>query len=99
MEGAYPTDIKDALRSLRNENVAIGPLRSDQDIVEAPLELRTGIEAMTLPEPHPLDYDWRFAEQSLTFLVCKITDSRSKRIAILGAPRQYFFAWLGVKRT
>jgi hypothetical protein len=86
MEGAYPTDIEDALRSLREDNLAIGTSQSDQETVEMRLETRSDVEAATLPEPHPLDYDWRFAEDTLKFLDGEIAKAKSKKIAILGAP-------------
>ena len=86
MEGAYPTDVQDALHSLQAEDVAVGGLRSDADSAETRTRLRSEADVVTLPEPHPLDYDWRFTEESLNSLAATIAETGAKRVAILGAP-------------
>jgi hypothetical protein len=91
MEGAYPTDILSAIKDLQDdENIVplIEGTASAHDRDESDSN-QNGEAEPQLPEPHPLDYDWRFAESSLTFLESLLSRFGSDKIAVLGAPTLY----------
>ena len=54
----------------------------------------TGCPDIELPEPHPLDFDWRFTESTVGHLldVCQSHSRQVDRLAILGAPTVLFEA-------
>jgi hypothetical protein len=84
MEGAYPTDILDAIRLLRADGVEVPIL---EELIDKRSSSSNGlIETADIPEPHPLDYDWRFTNDTLKVLSQELADMKSERIAILGAP-------------
>jgi hypothetical protein len=54
-----------------------------------------------LPEPHPIDFDWRFTAATISDLGQRISSSGGESVAVLGAPTLYKFlidsgtdAWL-----
>lgn len=94
-EGAYPTDVLSVLRGLKESGEtsetqdSIWSLRdSDQRTVETQAELQIGasLGEPQFPEPHPLDFDWRFHSSTLEFLDGRIGELRPSSVAILGAP-------------
>jgi hypothetical protein len=94
-EGAYPTDVLAALRRLQKT----GSIKETQnrewlsiDTRGQPIELRADLETPPrsnepeFPEPHPLDFDWRFDARTLESLDRILEELNSTSIAILGAP-------------
>jgi hypothetical protein len=108
-EGAYPSEVMSALRLLEaEERVSFsesGLWQVDHRSNVTPSTNPTNIETTTvskyLPEPHPLDFDWRFTEETLLSLRTLLRFARLESIAILGAPTLYKYlvdsaanAWL-----
>lgn len=95
-EGAYMLDVIEALRcSQENENalVASGADRVLRAILESgsgPQFSNNGM-ASVVPEPHPLDFDWRFVEPSFRSLEAEICSHPHRRIGIFGAPTLFLF--------
>ncbi len=102
MEGAYPTDVLNALTSLQREgrisesflesllppDASVAIVSLDDDTVD----LGLGPKFMR-PEPHPLDYDWRFTASSLLLLDEALSRLGADRVATLGAPTLYLHLW------
>jgi hypothetical protein len=109
-EGAYPSDVLAALDQLetageicltspgtwRHCNIPEMPVQRLPDDAEAPRRALSG-----LPEPHPLDFDWRFSALSLTALHRRMNVAPDESVAVLGAPTLYKYlvdsgvdAWL-----
>lgn len=105
-EGAFPTDVMSVLRTLAangqvSESLGLWFLSnalsrgqdnsmSYRDPSSAPLS--------GLPEPHPLDFDWRFTESTLPLFGNLISTTNSASGAILGAPSLYkYLADSGVR--
>jgi len=94
LPGAYPAEAADVLSSLASRHL-IDELTSRrlQASGVPPAQLATpprqanapGIE---LPDPHPLDFDWRWTAQTATGLVtrCTGTTGPGDTIALLGTP-------------
>ena len=100
-QGAYPTDVLANLRALQRAGKAE---ELDKSLWALPCSLRPAgassssppsepEEDSEFPEPHPLDFDWRFSKRALANLEKKIDTTSSKSIAILGAPT--LFKYLG----
>lgn len=95
-EGAYPTEVCSELESLQVlGKVKVAPngiwmlaLSNDelasrgQPINSAPRRVPDSF----FPEPHALDFDWRFTSDTLEFLGRYISDFRVRSVAVLGAP-------------
>jgi hypothetical protein len=90
-DGAYPIDVLECVSTLVNE----GMIETVGDYYVArlpPLPSPMPSESITqheaeLPPPHPLDYDWRFAEETQSLLVATILRTPPARHALLlGAP-------------
>jgi len=94
-EGAYPTDVLAKLKALERE----GKTKELDDNTWAATSSRIRrvmIPAVTsewhyaddsgFPEPHPLDFDWRFSRRTLIRLNRKLNTARSRKTAVLGAP-------------
>jgi hypothetical protein len=62
-------------------NPAEGKNQKDADLISHPLD--------GLPEPHPLDFDWRFTQSTLPFLKQLVSTTNDANGAILGAPSLY----------
>jgi hypothetical protein len=109
-EGAYPSDVLTALHQLETENqvhLSSGGLWTccNQSDTTTKTTSHLGRETKELPdglpEPHPLDFDWRFTQATLADLRMHINAAPSESIAILGAPTFYKYlidsgvsAWL-----
>jgi hypothetical protein len=88
--GAYPLDVHECVSALVEEGVltTVGnryaarlPTRST-----IPTE-RSEICDAELPPPHPLDYDWRFAETSRDLLLATVLQTLPTRhVLLLGVP-------------
>jgi SAM-dependent methyltransferase len=99
MDGAYPTDVLIAVKSLQDagdipdsflESVN-GPDGSPcADDINVDMDLGPDL---VIPEPHPLDYDWRFTTLSLSVLAGVLDELGTDRIAALGAPTLYLHLW------
>lgn len=84
MEGAYPTDILDAIHLMRADGLEIPILK---ELVDNESSGTKGLtKTADIPEPHPLDYDWRFTDDTLKVLSQELMGIKSERVAILGAP-------------
>jgi hypothetical protein len=95
-EGAYPSDVLFTLHSLEKDG-QISRLTFDRwskgDAVSndnaqapsAPISSSLG-QIDGLPEPHPVDFDWRFTDATLSDLEGYIHASSAARVAVLGAP-------------
>lgn len=99
-EGAYPSEVMSALRLLEaEEKISLsesGLWRVDHQMtIKPPIHHspRKNIAvAKNLPEPHPLDFDWRFTDETLGSLATSLGCSPLESIAVLGAPT--FFKYL-----
>jgi hypothetical protein len=94
-EGAYPTDVLAVLRRLQQG----GSVRETEDGNWSSRDSGLGMvgsqadEAVTaspsqteFPEPHPLDFDWRFHTSTLGFLDRRLDELGPGSVAVLGAP-------------
>jgi hypothetical protein len=98
-EGAYPSDVMSALRWLEaKDKVFLSQsglwTRSPEGDSVPTNETSNGQPSLMqasngLPEPHPLDYDWRFTYNTLAHLAGRLRASPVERVAILGAPTLY----------
>jgi hypothetical protein len=93
LPGVYPTVVRDSLQRL----IATGKL-TNHNFASATVEL--GIErseltqpseschSIVLPIPHPLDFDWRFGDSAVKYLLdtCLELTNPSDKIALLGTP-------------
>src|SRR5215212_4991845 len=95
-EGAYPTDVISVLRMLSangrvSETDGLWCLKDEV----IPTQVKSINPASTsgplegLPEPHPLDFDWRFTSTTLPFLRKLINATNRESVAVLGAPSLY----------
>ncbi len=98
MEGAFPTDVLILLNRMHDDHNLTNVLASIED--DQPKERTTdlphdggqqdvsasGKTGAEFPEPHPLDYDWRFSLGSLSALESLLCRIGSRHLAILGAP-------------
>jgi hypothetical protein len=94
--GAYPTDVLASLRSLQRIGKAkevapdiwssIDAQIPDVGFPQALDEFTACGEELDFPEPHPLDFDWRFSKRALEEIEKRLDPSTSKTIAVLGAP-------------
>jgi hypothetical protein len=93
MEGAYPTDIVTALARLKDAGKIVHPINNQSHTaISEQLKHNESVgsdKRFLLPEPHPLDYDWRFSPQSLSVFDRLFVELGSKRVAVLGAPSLY----------
>jgi hypothetical protein len=98
-EGAYPSDILALLRELEREEkipLSASGLWGSDDGNDAALSrlARSQIAGSSntfdnLPEPHPLDFDWRFTPKTLSDLGDRLRRVGANRVAVLGAPTLY----------
>jgi hypothetical protein len=100
-EGAYPTDVLAALRKLeRAGTLAEGQnklwMRTDSTS-QTTLANDGADESLVhwddsdFPEPHPLDFDWRFGRRTLELLDQRIAELDCTTVAVLGAPTLFKF--------
>lgn len=95
-EGAYPTDVISVLRML-SANGRVSEVDGfwclNDEVI--PTQVKSVGPASTtgplegLPEPHPLDFDWRFTSTTLPFLRKLINATHRESVAVLGAPSLY----------
>lgn len=97
-EGAYPTDVLHALQTLkakkRVSQLSNGLWTRSRTLDEAATFKRSQhspiqVSSDGFPEPHPLDFDWRFTPSTATALTKKIVAGGKESAAILGAPTLY----------
>ena len=107
MEGAYPTDILKALRALQDTGevtASVAPVTGDTTQVAEMQDEDPGFglnsdAGFVLPEPHPLDFDWRFAKPSLSVLSDVLSRFGGDRIATLGTPTLHLHLWKSGKAS
>ena len=97
-EGAYPSDVLAALKNLEQVGIAdfsSKGLSEKSDVVACSNRSHlfqspsTKSSATVFPEPHPLDFDWRFARETLVSLSRRVRAQGVEPVAILGAPTLY----------
>jgi hypothetical protein len=98
-EGAYPSDVLSALHALHTDGQAfLLPSAkwsrhelSSQTVVPRSSNIppTTPTSSDGLPEPHPVDFDWRFTNKTLADLGKYINPSELEHVAVLGAPTLY----------
>jgi hypothetical protein len=97
-EGAYPADVQSALHGLKAESqvsVSDSGLWTHLLAPRAVEEFRPHHPDRAedrpdgLPEPHPLDFDWRFDRETLAALRRRLGVSGGEQVAVLGAPTLY----------
>jgi hypothetical protein len=93
LPGVYPPVVFESLRRLASKGLLPnGVFRDAESYIrrERPHELRKDLPArrITLPVPHPLDYDWRFTDEAADrILTATATVTRSGGIlAMIGSP-------------
>jgi hypothetical protein len=102
LEGAYPAEVLRALKSLEVEDgvrqlvlqdlgnlPSLGATLANENGAD---NSYPGVDSL-LPEPHPLDYDWRFTKSGLSVLEAAISRLGVERLAMLGAPSLYLHLW------
>jgi hypothetical protein len=95
-EGAYPTDVMTVITALAADNEVsesngLWFLRNQDQLQNkspAEVSVANGSES-DLPEPHPLDFDWRFTEDTLACIERDVNARNGGKGAILGAPTLY----------
>ncbi len=91
-DGAYPLDVQECVSALVKEGAleAIGNYYQATRPPSLPSSTSTEGEALgevQLPPPHPLDYDWRFAQATRDILVSTILHTPpTRRALLLGTP-------------
>lgn len=92
-EGAYMLDVIEALRcGQENENALVAS--SAGRMLQAVLDSSSGPQisdigmASVVPEPHPLDFDWRFVEPRSVLSKLRSARTHIKELAS-SAPRHY----------
>lgn len=109
-EGAYPTDVRTALSRLEKTGQIHLTSSGFWEQSAIPEELiktsafrncLASASVTDLPEPHPLDFDWRFSSETLRSLCERIGARQGEPVAVLGAPTLYRYlidsgvdAWL-----
>src|SRR5579859_3924710 len=90
--GAFPTDLLSCLKAMCNSKLVFfdGSRYQRIGVVAAEGQSRgeQKIFAASLPEAHPLDFDWRFTaegRENLISQICRNTTADS-RLALLGTP-------------
>jgi hypothetical protein len=101
-EGAYPTDVQQVLQDLESEGQLCLTTKGEWTIFQdappstlKPAGSKTGSTAALssdLPEPHPLDFDWRFTDEAIHLIDQELRARCAGNIAVLGAPT--VFRWL-----
>jgi hypothetical protein len=93
LPGVYPSVVRESLfrlvqsGKLTNGNSFI--THPDPNGTKFPLELRQGFRhQIALPIPHPLDYDWRFADSAVRLLLERSLELTTPEdtIVLVGAP-------------
>lgn len=79
-DGAFPLDVLSALYEI-NKFTEIEIYKDSSDII-------SGINSFIQPEPHPIDYDWRFTLKTAKLIVDYIRNMGNK-IALFGVPSIY----------
>ena len=86
----YPSSVLDSLKRLSStsktaERVLINALKCIQG---EPIYTSTKLYSVSLPVPHPLDFDWRFADESIERLleVCLSNTGSGDTICFVGTP-------------
>jgi hypothetical protein len=94
-QGAYPTDVVASLRELRRtgraRELAKAFWSSSESLAQTNGQQMVADETLheeesEFPEPHPLDFDWRFTRRTLERLESRMGACKAKTIAVLGAP-------------
>lgn len=91
LPGVYPSVLRDALARLavRRPGLAYLLRQSDQTLPSDDASYQTLISSsIILPMPHPLDYDWRFTDSAVTYLLdlCQTLAVPGEQVALLGTP-------------
>ncbi len=95
-EGAYPTDVRAVLQELRAIGqakevradiwVASGWIDGESQSEDGGEPPEVASEHGELPEPHPVDFDWRFGGRTLQLIGERLATLNAHKVAILGAP-------------
>ena len=93
MNGAWPPEMLAVLKTLtqsgRVSQARFDALMSSQSTLSLKSDLdQIRNEEFSFPEPHPLNYDWRFSARTVDALVAKIGASAGP-VALLGVPSLY----------
>lgn len=86
LPGVYPTIIRDILERIISNTTAETYTKQSQPrlSLRQPIHIAHSIQ---LPIPHPLDYDWRFNDASVTYLIEKSRSlAEENAIILLGTP-------------
>jgi len=90
--GAFPTDVVSCLKAMCSSNLTFFDGSRYHRITAVAAEGRSHgesrISTASLPEAHPLDFDWRFTvegRENLISQICRHTTADSK-LALLGTP-------------
>ncbi|MBS1852793.1 MAG: hypothetical protein JST79_17960 [Acidobacteria bacterium] len=98
-EGAYPTDVALAIQGLEMKGAIVKCAHElwratgSESVLVATESVENQLEPddSYFPEPHPLDFDWRFSGKTLDFLYQQLKGDSLSDVAILGAPTLFKF--------
>lgn len=103
-QGAYPTDVLAALRNLERggnvvENRSGFWMRTDSTLQTAVAnvsadELHLNGDDSDFPEPHPLDFDWRFGRRALELLDQRIVELGCRKWRCWARQLSSSFLWI-----
>jgi hypothetical protein len=90
LPGVYPSLVLAILQHLAESKQIDEPILNTimREVARDPLPYREHEHRISFPESHPLDYDWRFAENSVCYLLDRLghVSSEDQLVALLGAP-------------
>ena len=88
LPSVYPSEALAALKRVASDDLALSPvLKSARARTEQNFGRFAEIKS-SLPEPHPLDYDWRFGREAISRLLreCEALSRPGNTVAMFGAP-------------
>lgn len=90
LPGVYPSLVLKSLQRLASTRLISKEIltKAERYVGQRQHRLANSYHSVTLPIPHPLDYDWRFSDSSVEHLLdeCLLLSHSDDTVALLGAP-------------